>query len=39
VAAVEGTVIHLKIADSVKVRVARSAIAGLEGDGEPEGRK
>jgi len=31
VAAVEGGTIHLKIADNVKIRVAKSAIAGLEG--------
>jgi preprotein translocase subunit YajC len=31
VAALEGPVIHLKIADNVKVKVARSSIAGLEG--------
>lgn len=30
VTAVEGTVVQLKIADGVKVRVAKSAIAGLE---------
>ena len=30
VAAVEGGVVHLKIADGVKVRVAKSAISGLE---------
>ncbi len=34
VAAVEGNVVHLKVADSVKLRVAKSAIAGLEGSGE-----
>ncbi len=32
IAAVEEKVIHLKLADNVKVRVAKSAIAGLEGD-------
>jgi len=35
VAAVEGSVIQLKIADNVKVRIAKSAIAGLEGS-EPQ---
>jgi len=34
VAAVEGNIVHLKVADSVKLRVAKSAIAGLEGSGE-----
>ena len=34
VALVEGPVVHLKIADSVRIRVAKSAIAGLEGGGE-----
>ena len=38
VAAVDGGTIHLKIADNVKVRVAKSAIAGLEG-GPAAGRK
>jgi preprotein translocase subunit YajC len=32
IAAVEEKVIHLKLADNVRVRVIRSAIAGLEGD-------
>ncbi len=32
IAAVEERVIHLKLADNVRVRVIRSAIAGLEGD-------
>ncbi|HEX2255068.1 MAG TPA: preprotein translocase subunit YajC [Thermoanaerobaculia bacterium] len=35
VAAVEGPTIHLRIADNVKIRVAKSAIAGLEGEAEP----
>lgn len=35
VAAVEGNVIHLKIADNLKIRVAKSAISGLEGGAEP----
>ena len=39
VAAVEGPVLHLKIADNVKVKVARSSIAGLEGDAEVEVKK
>lgn len=39
VAAVEGQVLHLKISDNVKVRVARSSVSGFEGDGETEGRK
>lgn len=34
VAAVEGNVIHLKIADNLKIRVAKSAISGLEGGAE-----
>lgn len=34
VAAVEGSIIHLKVADNLKIRVAKSAISGLEG--EPE---
>jgi preprotein translocase subunit YajC len=29
--AVEGEVVHLKVADNVKIRVARSAITGLAG--------
>jgi len=35
VAAVEGPVIHLKVAENMKIRVAKSAIAGLEGEAEP----
>lgn len=35
VAAVEGSVIYLKIADNMKIKVAKSAIAGLEGEAEP----
>jgi preprotein translocase subunit YajC len=35
VAAVEGAVIHLKVAENMKIRVAKSAIAGLEGEAEP----
>lgn len=36
VAAVEEKVVVLKVADNVKIRVAKSAIAGLEGE-EPRG--
>jgi preprotein translocase subunit YajC len=32
VAAVEGPILHLKVADNLKIRVAKSAIAGLEGE-------
>jgi preprotein translocase subunit YajC len=39
VTGIEGSVVHLKIADRVKVRVAKSAIAGLEGHGEEGGRR
>jgi preprotein translocase subunit YajC len=39
IAAVEDRVVHLKLADNVRVRVARSAIAGLEGDPEAEAGK
>ena len=35
VAAVEGPVIHLKVAENMKIRIAKSAIAGLEGEAEP----
>lgn len=35
VAGLEGDVVFLKIADNVKVRVTKSAVAGLQG--EPEG--
>jgi preprotein translocase subunit YajC len=34
VAAIDTSVVVLKVADNVKVRVARSAVAGLEGDGD-----
>ncbi|MEA2603942.1 MAG: preprotein translocase subunit YajC [Acidobacteriota bacterium] len=34
VTAVEGPTVMLRIADNVRVRVAKSAISGLEGDGE-----
>lgn len=36
VSAIHGNVIHLKVADNTRVRVAKSAIAGLEGDSEGE---
>jgi preprotein translocase subunit YajC len=36
VAGIEGSVLLLKIADNVRVRVAKSAISGLEGDKEAE---
>jgi preprotein translocase subunit YajC len=32
ISAVEEKVVHLKLSDNVKVRVVKSAIAGLEGD-------
>ena len=35
VAAVDQGVIHLKISDNTKIKVAKSAIAGLEGEAEP----
>jgi len=38
VAAIDDKVVHLKIADKVKIRVSRSAIGGLEGS-EIEGVK
>src|SRR6185295_8336601 len=31
VAGVEGNIVYLKVADSVKLKIAKSAIAGLEG--------
>jgi preprotein translocase subunit YajC len=34
VTAVEGVTVMLRIADNVRVRVAKSAISGLEGDGD-----
>ena len=34
VSAIEDRVVHLRVADNVRVRVARSAIAGLEGSEE-----
>jgi len=38
IAAIDNTVVVLKVADNVKLRVARSAIAGLEGDGNTGGK-
>lgn len=38
IVAVDGAAVVLKIADNVKVRVAKSAIAGLEGDSEKGGK-
>jgi preprotein translocase subunit YajC len=35
VAAVEGSTILLKVADNLKIKVAKSAISGLEGEAEP----
>lgn len=32
IAAVEERIVHLKLSDNVKVRVVKTAIAGLEGD-------
>jgi len=34
IAAIEPTVVLLKVADNVRLRVAKSAIAGLEDDGD-----
>lgn len=39
VSALEGPIVHLKIADNVRVRVSKSAIAGLEGEAESGGSK
>jgi preprotein translocase subunit YajC len=39
IAAVEDKVIHLKLSDNVKVRVLKSAVAGLEGDPQAEEAK
>ncbi|MEO8274641.1 MAG: preprotein translocase subunit YajC [Thermoanaerobaculia bacterium] len=36
IAAVEDRIVHLKLADNVKVRVLRSAVAGIEGAAEVE---
>ena len=38
IAAIDASVVVLKVADNVKIRVARSAIAGLEGDGTTGGK-
>ncbi|MEA2693997.1 MAG: preprotein translocase subunit YajC [Acidobacteriota bacterium] len=38
IAAIDPTVVVLKVADNVKLRVARSAITGLEGDGNTGGK-
>jgi preprotein translocase subunit YajC len=38
IAAIDATVVVLKVADNVKLRVAKSAIAGLEGDGTTGGK-
>lgn len=34
VAGLEGSIVFLKIADTVKVRVSKSAVAGLQGEAE-----
>jgi preprotein translocase subunit YajC len=39
IAAVEERIVHLKLADNVKVRVVKTAIAGLEGDPAAEENK
>jgi len=39
VAAVEESVVHLKLADNVRVRVVKSSIAGMQGDPAAEGNK
>jgi preprotein translocase subunit YajC len=39
IAAVEDRLIHLKLSDNVKVRVLKSAVAGLEGTPEAEESK
>ncbi len=39
IAAVEDKVVHLKLADNVRVRVAKSAVAGIEGEPGSEGGK
>ena len=36
VAGIEGGVVFLKISDKVKVRVSKSAVAGLQGEAEPK---
>ena len=39
IAAVEEKVVHLKLADNVRVRVTKSSIAGMQGDPAAEGNK
>ena len=39
IAAVEDRIVHLKLGENVKVRVLKSAIAGLEGSAEPKATK
>jgi preprotein translocase subunit YajC len=39
VAAVQEELVILKLADNVKVRVAKSAISGLEGSPQPAGKR
>ncbi|HSM14369.1 MAG TPA: preprotein translocase subunit YajC [Thermoanaerobaculia bacterium] len=39
IAAVEEKVVHLKLSDNVKVRLLKTAVAGLEGTPEAEGNK
>jgi preprotein translocase subunit YajC len=39
IAAVEDRIVHLKLADNVKVRIVKTAVAGLEGDPAAEEAK
>ena len=39
ISAVEEKVVHLKLADNIRVRVLKSAVAGLEGSPEAEANK
>jgi len=39
IAAVEDRIVHLKLGDNIKVRVLKSAVAGLEGSPEAEATK
>src|SRR4051794_22067789 len=39
VVSVEGAVVMLRIADNIRVRVAKSAISGLEGEASDKGTK
>ena len=39
IAAVEDKIVHLKLADNVRVRVVKSSVAGLEGDPAAEAGK